>query len=224
MEADAGFVQDIGHAHQTRADLGSQTDPLGLAARKGARGPGQGKVIQSHVDEEHDPGPDLLQDLFPDHLLHLRKLQTVDELLKLHDGHIGGIKDIFSAHGHRQGFLFKPLSMAGGTGGDSHEGLVFRLAGLGKGFPVSAVHIFNESLKGHVVNAGAALPRIVDRHLFPLGPVDQDIVDLLGIILKGSIQVKMVFFGQGVQDRPGKASLLGAGLPAQDRNGPLLDA
>ena len=70
----------------------------------------------------------------------------------------------------------------------------------------------------------AALPRIMDRHLFPLGPVDQDIVDLFGIILKGSIQVKMVLFGQGVQDRPGKASLLGAGLPAQDCNGPLLDA
>ena len=77
-----------------------------------------------------------------------------------------------------------------------------------KGFPVSAVHIFNQSLKGHVVNTGAALPRIMDRHLFPLCPVNQDIVDLFRIILKGSIQAKMVLFGQGVQDRPGKAPSL----------------
>ncbi len=32
VEADAGLIQDIRHAHQTRADLGGQPYPLGLAA------------------------------------------------------------------------------------------------------------------------------------------------------------------------------------------------
>ncbi len=33
METDAGFVQDVEHTHQSRPDLGGQTDTLGFATR-----------------------------------------------------------------------------------------------------------------------------------------------------------------------------------------------
>ena len=37
VQANAGLVQDIEHAHQPAADLGCQADALGLAARKRPR-------------------------------------------------------------------------------------------------------------------------------------------------------------------------------------------
>ena len=38
MKADAWLIQNIGHSHQTGADLGCQTDPLGLSSGKGSCG------------------------------------------------------------------------------------------------------------------------------------------------------------------------------------------
>ena len=60
MQADAWLVQDVGHAHQTGTDLGCKPDALGLASGQGAGGPGQGQIVQAHVDQEIDPGLDLL--------------------------------------------------------------------------------------------------------------------------------------------------------------------
>ena len=48
----------------------------------------------------------------------------------------------------------------------------------------------------------------------PSGAVQQDIMDFLGICLKGGIKIKVVLFCQSVQDRPGKAPLIRTGLPA----------
>ena len=60
VKADAGLIQNIGHAHQAGTDLGCQADSLGLAAGQASRGPGQGQIIQSHIDKEADSGFDLL--------------------------------------------------------------------------------------------------------------------------------------------------------------------
>ena len=60
VKADAGFIQNIGHAHQAGTDLGCQADTLCLAAGQGPRCPGQGQIIQSHIDKETDSGFDLL--------------------------------------------------------------------------------------------------------------------------------------------------------------------
>ena len=59
MQADAGLIQNIGHAHQTGTDLGGQSDALGLASGQGSGSPGQGQIVQAHVDQEIDPGLDL---------------------------------------------------------------------------------------------------------------------------------------------------------------------
>ena len=45
VQADGGLVQDVEHAGQTRADLGGQTDALGLAAGEGACAAGEGQVV-----------------------------------------------------------------------------------------------------------------------------------------------------------------------------------
>ena len=60
VQADGGLVQNVQHAHQRGADLGGQADALALPAGQGARGPGQGEVLQPHALQKAQPGLNLL--------------------------------------------------------------------------------------------------------------------------------------------------------------------
>ena len=60
--------------------------------------------------------------------------------------------------------------------------------------------------------------------LFTVGAVEQNVMNLLGIILEGSIQIKIIFLRQCPQNSIGKAGLVRTGLPAHDRDGSLIDA
>ena len=48
VQTDGGLVQDIQHPHERGTDLGSQPDPLALAAGQGPRLPAEGQVLQAH--------------------------------------------------------------------------------------------------------------------------------------------------------------------------------
>ena len=52
VQADAGLVEDVEHAHQPRADLRGQADALRLAAGEGGRPAVDGQVVQADVDHE----------------------------------------------------------------------------------------------------------------------------------------------------------------------------
>ena len=88
--------------------------------------------------------------------------------------------------------------MTGGTRCDPHKTLVLCLAGLGERLPVTAVYVLDQALKGHVVNAGSALSCIVDLYFLSTGSVDQDIMDLLRIILKWGVEIKVVLRSQSI--------------------------
>ena len=66
MQADRRLVEDVEHAHQPRADLAGQADPLGLAAGERRRRAIERQVMQADVDQEREPGADLLEQLFGD--------------------------------------------------------------------------------------------------------------------------------------------------------------
>ena len=171
MESDAGLVQDIGHSHQAGAYLGGQADALGLSAGQGACGPGQGKIIQSHVNKKAYPGPDFLQNRGAYGLLHGSQLQPVHEFLKPDNGHVGGFIYIHPAHRNCKGLLFKPLPLTDRAGCNPHIGLIFRLGRFGKSLLVAAVYILNQALKRHVIDALASLTLIADLHLPASGSV-----------------------------------------------------
>ena len=67
VQTDGRLVQNIQHTHEGRTDLGSQTDPLALAAGKGSGCPGQRQIAQTHIHQEPEPGFDLLDDLLRHH-------------------------------------------------------------------------------------------------------------------------------------------------------------
>ena len=49
VQTDAGFVEHVGHAHESGAQLPRQADALRLASGERAHGPRQIDVIQPHV-------------------------------------------------------------------------------------------------------------------------------------------------------------------------------
>ncbi len=66
MQADRGLVEDVEHAHQPRADLAGQPDPLGLAAGERRRRAVERQVVQADVGQEAEPAADLLEQLLGD--------------------------------------------------------------------------------------------------------------------------------------------------------------
>ena len=62
VQADRGLVEDVEHAHEARADLRREADPLRLAARQRGRRALQRQVADADRVEELQPLDDLLQD------------------------------------------------------------------------------------------------------------------------------------------------------------------
>ena len=69
MQADRRLVADVKHAHQPGADLGCEPDALRLAAGQRRRAAVERQVVEADLDEEVEPGADLLEDLVGDRLL-----------------------------------------------------------------------------------------------------------------------------------------------------------
>src|SRR5262249_61145139 len=63
MQADGRLVEDVEAAHELRADLRREADPLRLASGEGGRGAREREVPDADVVQEAEAVADLLQDL-----------------------------------------------------------------------------------------------------------------------------------------------------------------
>ena len=61
VQPDGRLVEHVQHADQAGADLGGEPDALRLAAGQGRRRPVEGEVVQPDVEQEAEPGVDLLE-------------------------------------------------------------------------------------------------------------------------------------------------------------------
>ncbi len=80
VEADRGLVEDVEDAHQRRADLRREPDPLGLAAREGRGGALQRQVADPDAVEEAQTLGDLAHHQPRDRPLGVGQLQRLDPL------------------------------------------------------------------------------------------------------------------------------------------------
>ena len=83
MKTDRRLVQNIEHAHETRADLRCQSNTLCLATGKRRRGTVEGQIVKSDIDQKAQALQDFLNDAPADKLLALGKLQTLKKLERL---------------------------------------------------------------------------------------------------------------------------------------------
>ena len=69
MQADTGFIQDVGDAGQLGADLGGEADALRLAAGKRPGRAIEAQVVEPNMQQEAQPQTDLLEDIAGNELL-----------------------------------------------------------------------------------------------------------------------------------------------------------
>ena len=103
VQADGRLVQHIGHAHQTGAQLGGQTDALGLAAGKGGHGPAQGKIFQAHVAHEGQTVGQLLEQGLGHQGVAAVEVPSFQPLQGTFHGKGTELGDVQVVHAHGQG-------------------------------------------------------------------------------------------------------------------------
>jgi hypothetical protein len=169
VQADRGLVENVEHAHQLRADLGRQADALGLAARERGRGARERQVIEADVDQELQPGLDLLQDHGRD--LEIARVEPALEIARplerAQHGPIGHLDDmVLAAVGlerDAQGLLAQPLPTAL----------------LARAVRHVALDLLADILRGRVVETAAQVgdDALVGRLPLRLAPVFVDVFD-----------------------------------------------
>ena len=96
MQSDGRLVEDVEHIDQLATNLRGQSDALALTTRECGRLPVEREVIESHLQEEADPRPQLLDDLVGDApllvvevLLHV--VEPLGEVADVERRHLGDV-------------------------------------------------------------------------------------------------------------------------------------
>ena len=79
VQPDRRLVQHVERAHELRAELVGQVDPLRLAAGQCPRLPGEREVAETHAQEEGELGIELAQDLAGDDVLPGAETEVAEE-------------------------------------------------------------------------------------------------------------------------------------------------
>ena len=198
VQADAGFVQNIQHTGQRTADLGGQADALALAAGQCACRAGQRQVIQTHALQKLQAVLDLLHDLPADLFLLFGQIRLIfrDEAQFIPDGHLAEFADVFVPDGHGQHHRLQAAAMAVRALDAGHEAADLFLHPLAVRLAEAALQIFDDALKGVVVDAAAELVGAVHLDLFAVGAVQKGVDGLRAHLIDGRIQRETVLFAQ----------------------------
>ena len=92
MKTDAGFVEDVEHAHQPRPDLRGQPDPLRLAARQRAGAAIEPQIVEPDTQEQFEPSSNFIQELPPASAAASR-FDCAEEFVKLVEMQLAEIVD-----------------------------------------------------------------------------------------------------------------------------------
>ena len=181
VQPDRRLVQDVEHAHERRADLGRQPDPLRLAAGEADAGPVQRQVVEPHVHEEAEAGDDLLEHLAGDRPLALghpvREVRRpVERLGHGQPRHLGDVAPV-----HRDGEHLRPeaAAAAGGARLLDHELLELGPDVLRLRLPETPLEVRDDALERGDVAVLAPLVAVPDDDLLVLGGEEQEL-DRLG--------------------------------------------
>ena len=216
VQPDRGLVEDVQHAHQRRADLGGQPDPLRLTAREGRRGALQRQVAHAHVVQEAQPLVDLAQDQPRDRALGVGQLQLVEPLDRAPRAHRRQLVDAQPAQLHGQALGPQPRAVALRARAHRHVLLDLVPRPLGVGLAVAPLQVVHDALEaGHVAALAPVAVLVGDVDALAVGAVEERLAHVLVQVLPGRVQVHLPLVG----DRLGHLLVVvrGAGGPRQDR-------
>lgn len=188
VQADGRLVEDVQHADESGADLGGQTDALGLTAGEGAGRAVQREVVQADVDQELQSFVDLLEHPLGDLLVTGAELQLTQEFRAVADGHAGDLGDRLAHDGDREDERLEPGALTGGAGHLAHVALEALAAGVALGLAVPALDEGNGTLEGGRVDPLAAVPVAVADLDLGLVAVEEGLPGALGQPGEGDVR------------------------------------
>ena len=161
VQPDRRFVEHVQHTDETRTDLRCQADPLGLPAGQGGRVARHRQVVEADVEQEAEPGVDLLQHLFGDDGVAFAQLQLAEGLGRIGDRHRTQVVDRVTVDGDRQRERVEPgLHHRCGTAPGACSPRSAR--GWRRTRPPVAPHeVRDHALVPGLIGAGAAVPVLV---------------------------------------------------------------
>ena len=178
VQADRRLVEDVEHAHQRRADLGRQPDPLRLAARQRGRRPLQRQVADPDVVEEPQPLVDLTQDQPRDLALGLGQLELRQPLDRPVRRHARELVDPELADLDRQRLGPQPRAVALRARPQRHVLLDLLARPVRVGLAVAPLEVAHDPLeRGHVGAPAPVAVAVRDVDLVAVGAVEEAVPD-----------------------------------------------
>ena len=157
VQADRGLVENVEDADQPGPDLGRQPDALRLAAGQRAGGPVQRQVVEADVEQEPQPGLDLLDDPLGDLPLAHREVDVGQELGRLVDGQRADLGDVLAADEDGEDLRLEPGTLALRARHLAHVALVALAAPVGVGLGVPSLDERDDALEPGRVGPVAAV-------------------------------------------------------------------
>jgi len=201
VQADAGFVQHVHHAHQPRADLTRQPYALRFAAGKGLGAAVQVEVAEAHVGHEPQTLPQFPYDALGDFLPPALQAQGGEELERRLDAHRAHLGDRALGYEHVAGRLVQARAAAVRAGRGAEVAGQFLAHPRRFRFPVAPFHVGKNALE----RPGAGEPAAgleAEGEPDPGSPaaVEHGLADLRGKRFEGRLRVKTVVPRQAFQD------------------------
>jgi hypothetical protein len=140
VQPDRRLVQHVEDADQAGADLGGQPDALRLPAGQRPGRALERQVVEPDVEQEAEPGVDLLDHPLGDLALAVGQVDRREELVALPDRQPADVGDRPAAHQHGQRLGLEPRASQTGHGHLAHVALVAVPAPVRLGLVVPALH------------------------------------------------------------------------------------
>ena len=115
MQADAGLVEHVQHAHQARSNLRGQPDALGLAAGQRAGSTVEIQVVEADPQEQRQPSADFLEDVPAGVGAAPGRLDGAEKRVELVEVHLPDVVEGAAADGEEQPRGAQPGALAVGT-------------------------------------------------------------------------------------------------------------
>src|SRR6478672_4878983 len=214
-----GIVRDVEHPDELAADLRGQPDALGLAAGERSGGAAQRQVVEADVDQEPEPGADLLDEPRGDHLLAFAETHVAGEGEGVTDRQIRDVRDIAVPDRDGQRLRTETLAFACAAGDLAHELLELLPSGVGLRLAVPPFDVGQDAFERGPVRALPPVPVLVLDVDRLVRAVEEDVTRLLRELLPGCVEVEPVGVADGLEDPVPVLETIGR--PGCD--GPLVD-
>ena len=197
MQADAGFVEDVGHADEPEAELRGQADALGFAAGERAALAVEGEVVQAGVVEEREALLEATARLFGGHDAGMRG-ELLREFQRGGNRHRQELRHRLAVEAQREGRRGEAAPLAAGADGarlELQQALAERFAGGG----TVGVLEFGEHARPDGLHGLTALGRREQELTFRVA-VQKQVTDGLGEVAPRGLEVERHLLGERAGD------------------------